>query len=204
MNTSTRWSGVKMTPGCSWPGTWLTGELTPVPGKACFAGSSPRSITTLERCDGFRPRVNQPAGGVAPALYGLDMSHQVHGGPAQRRCHGRHHVCSLRRVEAVGEAGQFVEALGEAEPGRAAVREQEAGPVGELEVGSRRETRVIGSYGKPGEQEAERLDGLEHEADGGGGQDLALFGRLMAEGEVARDHLQHELIGGVEQVGAAA
>src|SRR5215472_9722981 len=107
-------------------------------------------------------------------------------------------------MEASGEGSQFVEALREAEPGRATVREQEAGPVGELEVGSRRDTGVIGSYWKPGEQEAERLDGLEHEADGGGGQDLALLGRLMAEGEVARDHLQHELVGGVEQVGAAA
>lgn len=36
------------------------------------------------------------------------------------------------------------------------------------------------------------------------GQDLALFGRLMAEGEVARDHLPPELIHGVEQVGAPA
>jgi hypothetical protein len=39
---------------------------------------------------------------------------------------------------------------------------------------------------------------------GGTGQDLALPGRLVAEGEVARDHLQHELIHGVEQVGAPA
>src|SRR6516165_3716374 len=174
MNTSTRWSGVKMTPGCSWPGTWLTGELTPVPGKACFAGSSPRSITTLERCDGFRPRVNQPACNVASALYGLDMSHQVHGCPAQRRCHGRHHVCSVRRVEAVGEAGQLVEPLGEAEPGRAAVREQEAGPVGELEAGSCGDSWMIGAHGQAGEQEAERLDGPEHQVDGGVRQHLAL------------------------------
>src|SRR5215469_823813 len=108
MNTRTRWSGVKMTPGCSWPGTWLTDGPTPVPGKVCFAGSLPRSITTLERCDGFRPRVNPSAGSAASALYGLDMSHQVHGCPAQRRCHGRHHVCSLRRTEAFGEAGQLV------------------------------------------------------------------------------------------------
>jgi len=36
-----------------------------------------------------------------------------------------------------GEGGQFVEALGEAEPGRAAVREQEAGPVGKLEIAPR-------------------------------------------------------------------
>src|SRR5215471_7655402 len=85
---------------------------------------------------------------------------------------------------------------------RSAVREQEAGPVGELEVGSRGDTRVIGSHRQAGEQEAERLDGLEHQADGGSGQDLALLGRLMAEGEVTRDHLQHELIHDVEQVEA--
>jgi hypothetical protein len=36
-------------------------------------------------------------------------------------------------MEADREGGQLVEALGEAEPGRAAVREQEAGSVGELE-----------------------------------------------------------------------
>jgi hypothetical protein len=60
-------------------------------------------------------------------------------------------------MEASGEGGQLVEALGEAEPGRAAVREQEAGPVGELEAGSRRDTRMIGSYRQTGEQEAERL-----------------------------------------------
>jgi hypothetical protein len=33
------------------------------------------------------------------------------------------------------------------------------------------------------------LDGPEQEADGGVGQDLALLGRLVAEGEAARDHL---------------
>src|SRR6516165_809358 len=107
-------------------------------------------------------------------------------------------------MEASGEGSQFVEALGEAEPGRAAVREQEAGPVGQLEVGSRRDIRVIGSYRKPGEQEAERLDGLEHEADGGGGQDLSLFGRLMAEGEVGRNLLHPGLEAGVKKLGPAA
>ena len=73
-----------------------------------------------------------------------------------------------------GEDGQLVEALGEAEPRRPPVREQEASPVGELEVGSRRGTGVIGSYRQAGKQEAERLDGLEHQANGGMGQDLAL------------------------------
>jgi len=43
-------------------------------------------------------------------------------------------------MEVGGEDGQFVEALGEAEPRRPAVREQEASPVGELEIGSRRGT----------------------------------------------------------------
>lgn len=51
-------------------------------------------------------------------------------------------------MEASGEGGQLVEALGEAEPGRAAVREEEAGAVGKLEVGSRRDTRMIGSTGR--------------------------------------------------------
>jgi hypothetical protein len=76
-------------------------------------------------------------------------------------------------MEAGGEDGQLVEALGEPEPRRPPVREQEASPVGELEVGSRRDTGVIGSYRKAGKQEAERLDGLEHQANGGMGQDLA-------------------------------
>jgi hypothetical protein len=49
-------------------------------------------------------------------------------------------------MKAVGEGSQLVEALGEAEPRRAAVREQEAGPVGELEVGSCCGIGVIGSY----------------------------------------------------------
>jgi hypothetical protein len=48
-------------------------------------------------------------------------------------------------MKASGEGGQLVKALGEAEPGRA-VREQEAGPVGELEVGSCGGIGVIGSY----------------------------------------------------------
>ena len=54
------------------------------------------------------------------------------------------------------------------------------------------------------EHEAKWLDRSKHEADGGVGQDLALLRRLMAEGEVARDHLQQQLIDGVEQAGAAA
>src|SRR4051812_34334227 len=103
-------------------------------------------------------------------------------------------------MEADGEDGQLVEALGEAEPRRPAVREQEVSPVGKLEVSSRRGTGVIGSYRQAGKQEAKRLDGLEHQANGDTGQDLALPGRLVTEGEVARDHLQHELIHGVEQV----
>src|SRR5712672_1023045 len=107
-------------------------------------------------------------------------------------------------MEVGGEDGQLVEPLREAKPRRPAVREQEASPVGELEVASRRGTGVIGSYRQAGKQEAKRLDGLEHQANGGMGQDLALPGRLVAEGEVARDHLQHELIHGVEQVGAPA
>jgi len=72
------------------------------------------------------------------------------------------------------------------------VREQEASPAGELEAGSRRGTGVIGSCRQAGKQEARRLDGLGHQANGGMGQDLALPGRLVAEGEVPRDHLQHE------------
>ena len=82
------------------------------------------------------------------------------------------------------------------------MREQEARPVGELKVSSSREIRVIGSYRQAGEKEAQRLDGLEHEADGGAGEDLALFRRLMAESEVARNHLQQQLVHGVEQIGA--
>jgi hypothetical protein len=48
---------------------------------------------------------------------------------------------------------------------------------------------VIGYHRQAGKQEAEWPDGLEHEPDSGVSQDLALFGRLMAKGEVARDHL---------------
>jgi hypothetical protein len=59
----------------------------------------------------------------------------------------------------------------------------------ELEVGSRRNIWMIGSHRQAGKQEAEWLDGLEHEPDSGVSQDLALFGRLMAKGEAARDHL---------------
>ena len=92
-------------------------------------------------------------------------------------------------MEASGEVGQLVEALREAQPGRAAVREQKAGTVRELEVGSCRDIWVIGSHRQAGNQEAEWLDGLEHEPDSGVSQNLALFGRLMAKGEVARDHL---------------
>src|ERR1700757_2138303 len=105
INTRTRWSGVRMTPGCGWPGSWLTGELTPAPNEVCFAGSLPRSTITGEPCDGFQPRVNQPADDVAPALYGLDMSHQVRGCPAQRARHCRHLVCSGGRMKAGGEVG---------------------------------------------------------------------------------------------------
>jgi hypothetical protein len=47
-------------------------------------------------------------------------------------------------MEASGEVGQLVEALREPQPGRAAVREQKAGTVRELEVGSRRGIWVIG------------------------------------------------------------
>ena len=48
---------------------------------------------------------------------------------------------------------------------------------------------LVGSHRQAGQQEAEWLDGLEHEPDSGVSQDIALFGRLMAKGEVARDHL---------------
>src|SRR2546430_17024590 len=91
-------------------------------------------------------------------------------------------------MEVGGEDGQLVEALGEAEPRRPAMREQEASPVGELEVASRRGTGVIGSYRQAGKQEAKRLDGLENQANGGMGPGLALPGGLVAEGEVPRDH----------------
>jgi hypothetical protein len=89
----------------------------------------------------------------------------------------------------MAKAANSVEALGEAEPSRAAVREQKTGAVGELEVSSRCGIRAVGSYRQAGEDQADWLDGLKHEADGGVGEDLALFGRLMAKGEVARDHL---------------
>jgi len=60
-------------------------------------------------------------------------------------------------MKAGGEDGQLVEALGEAEPRRPPVREQEASPVGELEVSSRRDTGVIGSYRQAGKQEPSGL-----------------------------------------------
>ena len=63
---------------------------------------------------------------------------------------------------------------------------------------------MIGSNRQAGEHEAKWLDRSEHEADGGVGQDLALLRCLMAEGEVARDHLQQQFIDGVEQIGAPA
>jgi hypothetical protein len=69
------------------------------------------------------------------------------------------------------------------------VREQKAGTVRELQVGARRDIWVIGSHRQAGKPQAEWLDGLEHEPDSGVSQHLALFGRLMAKGEVARDHL---------------
>ena len=84
-------------------------------------------------------------------------------------------------METVGEIGQLVEALGEAQPGRTAVRQQEASPVRELEAGSRRDITVIWAYWQRREQEAERLDGFEHQANGGVSQHLALPGRFMAE-----------------------
>ena len=87
-------------------------------------------------------------------------------------------------MEGDREGGQFVEALGEAEPGRAAMREQEAGSVWELEIGSGGHAGMAGPHRQAGEHEAEGLDGLEHEVDSGVGQDLALRGRFMAEGEV--------------------
>src|SRR6516162_7492457 len=99
-------------------------------------------------------------------------------------------------MEAVGEVGQLVEALGEAEPGRAAVRQQEAGPVRQLEAGSRRDIRVIWACWQRREQKAERLDGPEHQVYGSVREYLALLGRLMAESEVARDHLQQQLVHG--------
>jgi hypothetical protein len=60
-------------------------------------------------------------------------------------------------MEASGEVGQLLEALREAQPGRAAVREQKAGTVRELEVGSRRDIWVIGSLRQAGKQQAEWL-----------------------------------------------
>ncbi len=60
-------------------------------------------------------------------------------------------------MEVGGEDGQLVETFGEAEPRRPAVREQEASPVGELKVGSRRGIGVIGSCRQAGKQEAKRL-----------------------------------------------
>jgi hypothetical protein len=56
-------------------------------------------------------------------------------------------------MEVSGEGGQLLEAPGVAEPGGAAVGKQETGAVGELEVGSRRGVRVIGSYWQAGEHD---------------------------------------------------
>ena len=82
----------------------------------------------------------------------LDVSRQVRGCAGQRSTHLLHGVCPLGRGKALAEAGELVEALGEPEPGRAAVRQQEAGSVGQLEVGPRSGTRVLGSYGEAGEE----------------------------------------------------
>ena len=82
----------------------------------------------------------------------LDLSRQVRGCAGQRSGHLLDGVCPLGRVKALAEEGELVEALGEPEPGRAAVRQQEAGSVGELEVGPRRGPRMLGSYGQAGEE----------------------------------------------------
>ena len=60
----------------------------------------------------------------------FDVTHQVRGRAAKRARHRRGHIFSPRRMEASGEVGQLVEALREAQPGRAAVREQEVARYG--------------------------------------------------------------------------
>src|SRR5215217_1737123 len=158
--------------------------LTYVPTPAVSTNQLSRS------CSAEAPR---PAGPgpteQKPRSHRFDLTHQVRVRVAKRARHRRGHLVFPPRMETSGEVGQLLEALREANPGRAAMRQQKAGTVRELEVGSRRDIWVIGSHRQAGQQEAEWLDGLEHEPDSGVSQDLALFGRLMAKGEVARDHL---------------
>jgi hypothetical protein len=58
-----------------------------------------------------------------PRSHCFDVTHQVRGRAAKRARHRRGHIFSPpRRMEASGEVAQLVDALREAQPGRATVR----------------------------------------------------------------------------------
>ena len=75
----------------------------------------------------------------------LDVRQEEGGGRAQVDRDLGEDVLTLARPLLGRERRELVEPLGEAEPGGAAVREQEARAVRELEVGSRGGTRVLGA-----------------------------------------------------------
>ena len=103
---------------------------------------------------------------------------------------------------APGEGGRLLQPLGEPDPRHPPVGQQEVRPVGELEVGARGRARA--ARRPPASPASSRPSGLmapNMSATGGVGQRPELLRRLVAEGEVAADHLQDQVVDDVEEVG---